>query len=345
MAAGAAGLSLSADDPCAHAGQGPGCCLIRQLRLTQVDEGRFTGGLRGGRSDPDRAFGGGLLAQAVLAAGATAQAGQAPSSLHAYFVSAGDTGRPMRYTVGRLGAGRSSALRQVTADQDGVTRLVVLVSFRRFGGNGAHHQRQAPALGSPPSLAAGPGIGPGIGPEMGSACRCDIGDLTCGVALQAAVSEAEPGAAPGAHRASWLRLRHDLGARPLWQAAGLAYVSDLATIRTVDQPHRGEPVGAWPRQSTMRCGSTGRSASMSGCGTGSAARCTPAGGGPASASSTTPRGAWSRPAPRRSHCGMCEGVPPRPEFRLAGGARRLYRRCGSDALRRRGASPGPSNGC
>ncbi len=249
MAAGAAGLSLSADDPCAHAGQGPGCCLIRQLRLTQVDEGRFTGGLRGGRSDPDRAFGGGLLAQAVLAAGATAPAGQAPSSLHAYFVSAGDTGRPMRYTVGRLGAGRSSALRQVTADQDGVTRLVVLVSFRRFGGNGAHHQRQAPALGSPPSLAAGPGIGPGIGPEIGpepgpeisSACRCDIGDLTCGVALQAAVSEAEPGAAPGAHRASWLRLRHDLGARPLWQAAGLAYVSDLATIRTVDQPHRGEP--------------------------------------------------------------------------------------------------------
>ncbi len=245
MAAGAAGLSVSADDPCAHAGQGPGCCLIRQLRLTQVDEGRFTGGLRGGRSDPDRAFGGGLLAQAVLAAGATAPAGQAPSSLHAYFVSAGDTGRPMRYTVGQLGAGRSSALRQVTADQDGVTRLVMLVSFRRFGDNGAHHQRQAPALGSPPSLAAGPGIGPGTspepGPEISSACRCDIGDLTCGVALQAAVSEAEPGAAPGAHRASWLRLRHDLGARPLWQAAGLAYVSDLATIRTVDQPHRNAP--------------------------------------------------------------------------------------------------------
>ena len=147
----------------------------------------------------------------------------------------------MRYTVGQLSAGRSSALRQVTADQDGVTRLVVLVSFRRFGDNGAHHQRQAPALGSPPSLAPGPDIGPEIRPELGSACRCDIGDLTCGVALQAAVSEAEPGAAAGAHRATWLRLRHDLGIRPLWQAAGLAYVSDLATIRTVDQPHRDEP--------------------------------------------------------------------------------------------------------
>ena len=250
MAAGAVGLSVSADDPCAHAGQRPGCCLIRQLRLTRVDQGRFTGRLRGGRSDPERAFGGGLIAQAVLAAGATVPAGQAPSSLHAYFVSAGDTARPMRYTVGQLGAGRSSALRQVTADQDGVTRLVMLVSFRRFGGDGAHHQRQAPALGAPPSLpalgspqglAARPETSPETGPETSSACRCGTGDLTCGVAVQAATSAAEPGAAPGAHRASWLRLQHDLGVRPLWQAAGLAYVSDLATIRTVDQPHRGEP--------------------------------------------------------------------------------------------------------
>ena len=97
MAAGAIGLSVSSDDPWVHAGQGPGCCLVRRLRLSQ------------------------------------------------------------------LGAGRSSALRQVTADQDGVTRPVMLVAFRRFGDNGAHHQRQAPALGSPPSLAAGLEIGPEIG--------------------------------------------------------------------------------------------------------------------------------------------------------------------------------------
>ena len=109
-----------------------------------------------------------------------------------------------------------------------------------------------------------------------------LGDLTCGVALQAAASEAEPGAAPGAHRASWLRLRHELGARPLWQAAGLG-----VRVRPRHDPHgrsaapRTNPAGAWPRQSIMRCGSTGRSASMSGCGTGSAAPCTPEAGGPA----------------------------------------------------------------
>ena len=220
---------MPSDDPCTHADPGPGCCLIRQLRLTRVDEHRFTGGLRGGRSAPQRAFGGGLIAQALLAAGATVPPGQLPGSLHAYFVSPGDTARPMRYTVSPFGAGRSSALRQVTADQDGVTRLVVLASFRGFADTGAEHQRTPPVLGSPPEL------------DADSPCRCATGDLTCGLALHVAAQEAEPGAAPGAHRASWTRLRHDLGARPLWHAAVLGYVSDIATNRTVDQPHRHEP--------------------------------------------------------------------------------------------------------
>jgi acyl-CoA thioesterase-2 len=135
----------------------------------------------------------------------------------------------MRYTVGALGAGRSSVLRQVTADQEGVTRLVVLASFRRFADTGAEHQRTPPVLGSPPGL------------DAGAPCRCDLGDLTCGLAPHATAPEAEPGAAPGAHRASWVRSLHDLGAGPLWHAAVLGYMSDIATIRTVDQPHRDEP--------------------------------------------------------------------------------------------------------
>jgi acyl-CoA thioesterase II len=220
---------VSSGDPCNHADPGPGCCLIRQLRLTRMDDYRFMGGLRGGRTERRRAFGGGLIAQALLAAGATVPAGQAPGSLHASFVSPGDTGQPMGYTVTELGAGRSSSLRQVTADQDGVTRLVVLASFRTFADTGASHQRTPPVTGAPP------------GPDAGAGCWCDTGDLTCGLAHHPAPPGAEPGAAPGAHRASWVRLRHGLGARPLWHAAVLGYMSDIATIRTVDQPHRGEP--------------------------------------------------------------------------------------------------------
>jgi acyl-CoA thioesterase II len=219
---------MSCDDPCAHADSGPGCDLIRQLRLTRIDADRFAGTLRGGRSEPGRAFGGCLVAQALLAAGATVPAGQAPGSLHAYFVSPGDVGRPMRYTVGQLGGGRSSTLCQVTADQDGVTRLVMLASFRRFSDTGADHQRTAPVQGPPPAAADG-------GDAAG------LGGIANGLSLHAAAATAEPGAASGAHRASWVRLRHDLDTGPLWHAAVLGYASDIAMIRTVDQLHRDEP--------------------------------------------------------------------------------------------------------
>jgi acyl-CoA thioesterase-2 len=38
-----------------------------------------------------------------------------------------------------------------------------------------------------------------------------------------------------------MRVRHDLGACAHWHAAMLGYMSDMAPIRTVDQPHRHEP--------------------------------------------------------------------------------------------------------
>lgn len=217
------------DDLCTHAEPGPGCDLIRQLRLTRTDEGQFTGTLRGGRSEPDRAFGGCLIAQALLAAGATVPAGQAPGSLHAYFVSPGDASRPMRYTVGQLGGGRASTLCQVAADQEGVTRLVMFASFRRFSDASAGHQRTAPAQGSPPA------------DDDVRASPDGLGGIADGLSLHAAAAAPEPGAAPGAYRASWVRLRHDLGTGPLWHAAVLGYASDIAMIRTVDQPHRDQP--------------------------------------------------------------------------------------------------------
>ncbi len=219
---------MTPDDPCSHHRPAPGCCLIRRLRLTPAGGQRFLGQLAGGRAQPGRAFGGGLIAQALLAAAGAVPDGQLPGSLHAYFASPGDVAQPVRYTAVPLGGGRSSTLVQVTADQEGTARLVVLASFRVPGGPGTGHQRAAPQPGPPPP------------PEASAPCRCDTGDLTCGLALHAAVPAAEPGGAPGTHRATWVRSRHSLGARPWWHAAVLGYLSDIATIRTVNQPHRHE---------------------------------------------------------------------------------------------------------
>lgn len=200
---------------------------------------------RGGRAAPRRSFGGGLVAQALLAAGATVPDGQAPGSLHAYFVTPGDASRPVRYTVAAVGEGLSWALRQVTADQDGTARLVMHAAFRRFSAfPGSEHQRPAPAgpLSGPPRRANGVGD---RAANDGGGCGCpgEIHLPACGLDLYDAPEpeRPEPGTAPGAHRALWMRTGHELGESPLWHAALLAYASDIGTIGVVDRPHADEP--------------------------------------------------------------------------------------------------------
>jgi len=224
-------------NPCFHDRPAPGCRLIRDLSLDPAGEGAYTGTTRSGRAAPGRSFGGALVAQALLAAGATAPAGLSPGSVHAYFVTPGDSTRPVRYTVTALGEGQSWALRQVTADQDGTVRLSAQASFRRFRTTaGSEHQRPAPdgALEEPPE--PGPG---------GDGCGCVAGYgfhiPGCGTDSREAESKADSGSAPGAHRATWLRARHDLGELPAWHAALLAYASDIGSIGVVDLPHAAEP--------------------------------------------------------------------------------------------------------
>jgi acyl-CoA thioesterase-2 len=255
-------------DLCTHGEPAPGCGLLRDLRLTHAGQRQYTGMTRSGRSSPGRSYGGGIVAQALLAAGETVPGSQAPGSLHAYFVTAGDATRPLRYTVSDIGEGPSWALRQVTADQDGTVRLTMTASFRRFyGEQGSSHQRPAPsgALTEPPALT-----------WADASCDCPDDRLgagtphipPCGILLAGAPEQALPGqdgpgqygpgqhhrgpdhlgpdrpetgSAPGAHRATWMCVGHDLGESPLWHAALLAYMSDMGTLSVVDQPHASEP--------------------------------------------------------------------------------------------------------
>lgn len=222
-------------NPCSHCEDEPGCRLIRDLRIVPDGEAAFTGTPRSGRASPGRSFGGALVAQALLAAGATVPGaivpgGLAPGSLHAYFVTPGDATRPMRYTVANLGDGRSWALRQVTAAQDGTVRLAVHTAFRRFRTSpGSEHQDPAPsgALEEPPKPSA---------PDDGCGCLAEYGFHVPGCGLD--ITEVPH---DGAHRATWLRSRHDLGELPLWHAAVVAYASDIGSIGVVDRPHAGEP--------------------------------------------------------------------------------------------------------
>ncbi|CAM5792588.1 acyl-CoA thioesterase [Cellulomonas persica] len=109
---------------------GPTGVVLAALRL-QPDPGdpdQFTG-----TSLPQphgRVFGGQVLAQALLAAGATVDDGRLPHSLHGYFLRAGVIDEPITFAVERLRDGRSFTARRTHALQQGVPILSMIASFQ-----------------------------------------------------------------------------------------------------------------------------------------------------------------------------------------------------------------------
>ncbi|MCR6689538.1 acyl-CoA thioesterase II [Cellulomonas sp.] len=86
-----------------------------------------------GRSLPQpsgRVFGGQVLAQALLAAGATVEPDRLPHSLHGYFLRAGVIDEPITFAVERLRDGRSFTARRTHALQGGAPILSMIASFQ-----------------------------------------------------------------------------------------------------------------------------------------------------------------------------------------------------------------------
>ena len=77
-----------------------------------------------------RVFGGQVLAQAVLAAGATVDPVRLPHSLHGYFLRAGDVTAPIEFDVERMRDGRSFSARRTHARQGDGALLSMIASFQ-----------------------------------------------------------------------------------------------------------------------------------------------------------------------------------------------------------------------
>lgn len=77
-----------------------------------------------------RVYGGQVLAQALLAAGATVPQGREAHSLHGYFLRAGDPDEPIELRVERLRDGRSFSARRTHAYQFGQPILSFITSFQ-----------------------------------------------------------------------------------------------------------------------------------------------------------------------------------------------------------------------
>src|SRR4051812_32378775 len=97
------------------------------MLVAPTGEDAFRAGPR--RRLPERSFGGAVVAQSLLAAGATVPPDRAVHSLHAYFLRAGEASSPIEFRVQRVRDGGSYSTRRVTAEQSGRAILELTASF------------------------------------------------------------------------------------------------------------------------------------------------------------------------------------------------------------------------
>lgn len=122
--------------------------LIALLRLEDLGGG----GYRGQSQDLGwgRVYGGQVLGQALMAAGATVE-GRRLHSLHSYFVRPGDTKLPIDYQVERVRDGGSFSVRRVVAFQSGQPIFNLSSSFQ-IAEDGYDHQSTMPDVPGPENI-------------------------------------------------------------------------------------------------------------------------------------------------------------------------------------------------
>jgi len=128
--------------------QKPLDALVSLLDLEDLEVNVFRG--RSPEERSQRVFGGQVLAQALVAAGRTVDAGVA-HSFHAYFLRPGDPARPILYQVDRTRDGRTFTTRRVTAIQHGRAIFHLEASFQRPE-DGPEHQYAMPDAPDPETL-------------------------------------------------------------------------------------------------------------------------------------------------------------------------------------------------
>lgn len=186
---------------------------------------------------PGRVFGGQVIAQALFAAarGVGGQRGEErlAHSLHAYFLRAGDTTRPIIYRVLRDFDGGSFANRRVVAIQDGKPILNLAASFHRPE-DGYAHAVAMPQVPPPEQC-----------PDLQAALAATGQTLPPAMFERLAAFEVRPGM-PSPHGRDgsgmpsqflWFRLVRPLGPDPTLQRVVLAYASDFALVTTAALPH------------------------------------------------------------------------------------------------------------
>jgi acyl-CoA thioesterase-2 len=205
--------------------------LLTLLRLEDLGNGAY----RGQSQDLGwgRVYGGQVLGQAMMAAGATVE-GRRAHSLHAYFVRPGDTKLPIDYQVERVRDGGSFSVRRVVASQSDQVIFNMSASFH-IEEEGFDHQFPMPDVPGPEGLQS----------ELERA-RANIDRIPEALRSQAMCERpiemrvvnpdnATLGQEP--KRYTWIRSSGALPDDPAVHQCLLAYASDWGLLATSLRPH------------------------------------------------------------------------------------------------------------
>lgn len=178
-------------------------------------------------------FGGQLVAQALLAAYDSAP-GKNCHSLHGYFLSRGDVGRPLEYRVDVIKNGRRYVICRVTASQGDRTIFALTASFQSPDA-GPEHQLQAAA---PRILAELPPVTAREPRSERHQERAAWAQVMTPTGLETRSPQpTSRGELREARKRVWLRAEAPLGAEPTRHQAALAYASDYLILLPALLPH------------------------------------------------------------------------------------------------------------
>lgn len=208
--------------------------LVKLLSVQPGEEDHFFGmavpNARG------RVFGGQVIAQALMAAGATVE-GRLPHSLHAYFLRPGDNERPIDYKVERDLDGGTFSNRRVIAVQGDAPILNMAVSFHN-GDRGFSHRVAMPQVPGPEMAVSDAAWARANADKLPEAFRRRMLRPRPLEMRRLAPPSVNTGEAKDAAHSLWVRTVAPLpDASQLLHRAVLAFFSDMGLMSTALRPH------------------------------------------------------------------------------------------------------------
>lgn len=207
------------------------------LNLSEVEADVFEGQPRTGTILP-KTFGGHTMGQALAAACRTVDGSRSPVSAQGFFLSAGDTDGPTRFTVERVRDGRSMDMRAVRAHQ-GHREIFRLTASFQAEGDGFAHEAPMPIVAPPEEVPSLVDVMDRHSTLDSGAWRTEWSFLDLRYVEENLI---DPVPDHGRQQL-WMRLPQVEGEEPWRGRCLITYVSDLALLAASLVPH-GVMLGA-----------------------------------------------------------------------------------------------------